>query len=104
MRNKCYLVKLKELVSISEKAYKAIAYDGSEAILPKSQVIKPADEEDSWWITCWIMDQKNLQHSKKNMAWIDTKTMQVQPVVTVVTHVPKSINPIDNDPDSDLIR
>ena len=38
MRTECVSVRLDSLVSISEKAYKAIAFDGSEAIIPKSQV------------------------------------------------------------------
>lgn len=103
MKTKCYSVKLKDLISISEKAYKAIAYDGSEAILPKSQVIRP-DGEDAWWISCWIIDQKSIQYSKKKVAWVDTTTMQVQPVVIVETHVPKAITTTDIEPNADLIR
>ena len=34
-----YSVRLSSLTSISEKAYKAVAFDGSEAIIPKSQVL-----------------------------------------------------------------
>lgn len=100
---KCYNVKLADLISISEKAYKAIAFDGGEAILPKSQVIRPSGE-NSWWISCWIMEQKSLQHSKKNIAWIDTNTMQVQPVVIIETHVPKVIAPLDIKPNETLIK
>jgi hypothetical protein len=102
MRVKCYLVKLKDLVDISEKAYKAIAYDGSEAILPKSQIIRP--DGDAWWISCWVMDQKQLQFSKKKVAWIDTRTMQVMPVVTIETHVPQRIEPTNADANDELVR
>lgn len=38
MKVLCYSVRLSSLTSISEKAYKAVAFDGSEAIIPKSQV------------------------------------------------------------------
>lgn len=37
MKTKCYSVRLASLVSISDKAYKATAFDGSTAIIPKSQ-------------------------------------------------------------------
>ena len=40
MKVLCYSVRLSSLTSISEKAYKAVAFDGSEAIIPKSQVLK----------------------------------------------------------------
>lgn len=39
MKVLCYSVRLSSLTSISEKAYKAVAFDGSEAIIPKSQVL-----------------------------------------------------------------
>lgn len=37
MRIKCFSVRLKDLVSISEKAYKATAFDGSTAIIRKAR-------------------------------------------------------------------
>ena len=39
MKVLCYSVRLSSLTSISEKAYKAVAFDGSEAIIPKSQAL-----------------------------------------------------------------
>ena len=39
MKVLCYSVRLSSLTSISEKAYKAVAFDGSEAIIQKSQVL-----------------------------------------------------------------
>ena len=39
MRTKCYSVRLESLIKITPKAYKAVAFDGSEAVIPASQVM-----------------------------------------------------------------
>lgn len=72
MKKKYYSVRLKSLVEISEKAYKATAFDGSEAILPKSQVFGmdyEVQNSDAYWISAWILQQKELQHSTKKVRW-----------------------------------
>jgi len=74
MRTKCYSVRLQSLVSISDKAYKATAFDGSETILPKSQVIAKdydVQKSDAYWISAWILEKKELQYSSKKEAWFD---------------------------------
>ena len=75
MRVKCVSVRLESLVSISEKAYKATAFDGSTAIIPKSQVYgRDWDvlKSEAWWISCWILEQKpELQFSWKKTATFD---------------------------------
>lgn len=75
MRVKCASVRLESLVSISEKAYKATAFDGSTAIIPKSQVYgRDWDvlKSEAWWISCWILEQKpELQFSWKKTATFD---------------------------------
>ena len=38
MRTLCYSVRLESLVRISDKAFKATAFDGSQDIIPASQV------------------------------------------------------------------
>lgn len=102
---RCYLVRLKELVSISDKAFKAVAHDGTTAILPKSQVIMPSlQHENGYWISCWIMDQKELQHSKKTVAWVNPGTFKVKYEVITEHHVPVTIAPTNNNPDESLIR
>lgn len=65
---KCYSVRLASLVSISHLCYKAIGFDGSEALIPKSQVFGQDYEvvkSDAYWITSWILEQKSLQYSRK---------------------------------------
>ena len=58
MKVLCYSVRLSSLTSISEKAYKAVAFDGSEAIIPKSQVLGQDSElTKSGMGDDWIMKQ-----------------------------------------------
>lgn len=93
MRTKCYSVRLESLVSISDKAYKATAFDGSTAIIPKSQVM--ADDFDvvkseAYWISAWILEKKDLQYSTKKMAWFNEHGQMV-PGYIVETHKPQLI-------------
>lgn len=69
---KCYSVRLESLTEISEKAYKAVAFDGSTAIIPKSQVFGKdyeVQKSDAYWISEWILQQKSLQYSRKKVQW-----------------------------------
>lgn len=71
---KCYSVRLESLVSISDKAYRASAFDGSTAILPKSQVFGrdyEVEKSDAYWISAWILGQKELQYSSKKQRWFE---------------------------------
>ena len=61
-------VRLQALVSISDKCYKAVAFDGSEALIPKSQVFGQdydVFKSDAYWISEWILSKVNIQHSDK---------------------------------------
>ena len=72
MKVLCYSVRLSSLTSISEKAYKAVAFDGSEAIIPKSQVLGQdydVSKSEAYWISEWILRQKDLQYSGKKEDW-----------------------------------
>jgi len=91
MKTKCYSVRLESLVSISDKAFKAIAFDGSEEIIPKSQVFgRDYDvmKSDAWWISAWILEKKNLQFSTKKEAWFN-KHGKMLPKITITRHVPE---------------
>jgi len=88
---KCYSVRLESLISISEKAYKATCFDGSTAIIPKSQVFGTdfeVQKSDAYWISAWILDQKELQYSSKKVSYFDTTYSNVEGVETIV-HVPE---------------
>lgn len=106
MKTLCYSVRLESLVSISDKAFKARAFDGSEAIIPKSQVFGidyEVQKSDSWWISAWILEKKDLQYSCKKAAWFN-ENGQMVPNYTVEKHIPKVIDVKITEPDADLIR
>lgn len=94
-KTKCYSVRLESLIDISDKALKATAYDGSECILPKSQVFgRDWDvlKSEAYWIAAWILEKKNLQYSGKKEAWFYTDTRKMAPSYHIDRHVPKKIN------------
>lgn len=99
MVTKYYSVRLQSLVSISDKAYLATAFDGSEAVIPKSQVIGPdmdVEKSEAWWISAWILEKKSLQYSTKKAAWFDSDTRKRLPHYTVEHHSPAKKQPKDN--------
>jgi hypothetical protein len=74
MKTKCYSVRVKSLVSISDRAYKAIAFDGSSAIIPKSMTFGHDTEiqkSDAFWIAAFILEKEDcdLQYSCKKVKW-----------------------------------
>lgn len=92
MRVKCYSVRLSELRSISPKAYKATAFDGSSDIIPASQVFGQdfdVEKSDAYWISAWILEKKNIQYSWKKEAWFDADTRKMLPTYTVEKHNPE---------------
>lgn len=99
MKVKCYSVRLESLISISSKAFKATAFDGSSCIIPKSQVFAPDYEvgkSEAYWISAWILEQKTIQYSCKKVAWFDKDTKRMLPSYTIEKHVPYKINPVSS--------
>jgi hypothetical protein len=106
MNTKCFSVRLESLVSISDRAYKARSFDGSEDILPKSQVFGidyDVQKSDAYWISAWILEKKNLQYSHKKEAWFD-ESGKMLPSYTIEKHVPDRIEPVKTEPHGSLIR
>lgn len=106
MRTKCYSVRLQSLSRISAKAYKAKSFDGSEDIIPASQVFgKDYDvtKSDAYWISAWILEKKNIQYSTKKEAWFDEHGNML-PSYHIEKHVPKRIEPVKTEPDATLTR
>lgn len=107
MKTKCYSVRLESLVSISDKAYLASAFNGSEAIIPKSQVFGQdfnVTKSDAYWIAAWILEKKDLQYSSKKEAWFDSDTGRMLPTYTIEKHVPNKIEIKESTADESLIR
>ena len=59
---------------ISDKAYAVRSFDGSEDIIPVSQVFGPdyeVEKCEAYWIAAWILEKKSIQYSGKKQAWFD---------------------------------
>lgn len=103
----CYSVRLESLVSISDRAFKARGFDGSEEILPKSQVYGPdysVTKSDAYWIAAWLLEKKHLQYSKKKKAWFNRETGQMLPNKTIKVHKPENKAPVIIQPPKNLMR
>ena len=104
---KCYSVRLVSLKSISHLCYKAIGFDGSEALIPKSQVFGQDNEvvkSDAYWISAWILEQKTLQYSSKKWTIFNKDGKNIG-AIEFEHHKPKKVefNPNDT-PDESLIK
>jgi hypothetical protein len=107
MKTKCYSVRLESMRRISDKCYSARGFDGSEALIPASQVYGQdfeVSKSEAWWITAWILERKDLQYSTKKEAHFYTDTGQRAPDVTIEVHVPVAIEAQQTEPDNELIR
>lgn len=95
MKTLCYSVRLESLVRISDKAFRATAFDGSSDIIPASQVFGMDYEVqkcDAWWISAWILEKKDIQYSGKKQAWFDENGRQL-PTYTIERHTPEKLTP-----------
>tara|TARA_Y100001972_G_C7657837_1_gene331417 strand:+ start:2722 stop:2934 length:213 start_codon:yes stop_codon:yes gene_type:complete len=64
-----HIVRFRELKNISEKAIAIKCYDGSEAVLPKSQIHIHPFKDDVIFVPRWLIDQKQIQFKEK-ATWI----------------------------------
>ncbi len=98
MRTLCYSVRLESLTPISDKAYKAVSFDGSTDIIPASQIMGcdyEVSKSDAYWISAWILEKKSLQYSRKKQAWFDEHHNRL-PDYTVTHHKPERIEAKEN--------
>lgn len=73
-KKKCYSVRLKEFVQISDIAYRAVDFNGSSAIIPAKMyfgVDTETTKSQGYWISDWILKKKNLNYSNSKVAWFD---------------------------------
>lgn len=99
-------MRLSSLTQISPKCYKAVAFDGSEALIPSSQFFgqdNSVSKSDAYWISAWILGKKDLQYSAKKEAWFDEKGNML-PTYHVHKHVPEKVEPVEKAADETLIR
>jgi hypothetical protein len=106
MKTLCYSVRLESLVKISDKAFRATAFDGSTDIIPASQVMGrdyDVQKSDAYWISAWILEKKNIQYSGKKQAWFDENGHQL-PTYTIERHTPEKIAAKESNIISELQR
>ena len=110
-KTKVYSVRLKSLTRISDKCYKAVAFDGSEAFIPASQYFgedyEAGNKSDAYWISAWILEKKELQFSTKKAAWYNPETGQTKPHIEIIIekHIPARIEPVQNiQPNKNLLK
>lgn len=109
MKTKCYSVRLQSLVSISDKAYKATAFDGSTAIIPKSQVFGmdyDVQKSEAYWIAAWFLEKEDvkLQCSFKKEAWFDKETGDMLPTYHIEHYTPEKKQPVNSNRIDELTR
>lgn len=107
MKIKCYSVRLAELKSVSPSCFLAKAFDGTQDLIPRSQVYGADDsvsKSDAYWISAWILEKKQLQYSIKKEAWFDKESGKMLPSFTVERHIPAKVEPINKQPDESLTR
>ena len=106
MRTLCYSVRLESLVRISDKAFKATAFDGSSDIIPASQVFGvdfEVHKSDAYWISAWILGKKSIQYSSKKQAWFD-ENGHMMPTYTIERHMPEHKEAKESNVINDLKR
>lgn len=94
------------LVSISDRAYKATAFDGTTDVIPKSCVFGidfDVQKSEAYWISSWILEKKDLQYSRKKEAWFDDAGNML-PSYHVEHHVPEKKEVIEVKPLKELSR
>lgn len=103
-KDKCYSVRLQSMTKISDKCYKAEAFNGSSAFIPAQFVYgmdtdRTSMKSDSWWISAWILEQKDLQYSSKKVAyfWKDSRKRVSEVEVEVIEPAPIEAQPIEAD-------
>lgn len=93
MRTKCYSVRVESMRKISDKAYAVRSFDGSEDIIPVSQVFGPdydVQKCEAYWIAAWILPKKSIQWSGKKEAWFDENGTRL-PDYTIEKHKPEKV-------------
>lgn len=106
MKTLCYSVRLESLTRISDKAYKAVAFDGSSDVIPASQVFGQdwdVQKCDAYWISAWILSKKSIQYSQKKQAWFD-ENGKMLPTYTIERHTPDKVEAKESNEIDDLKR
>lgn len=102
-KTKCYSVRLKDVTQITPKCHKATDWQGNTYLIPDSQYFgRDYDvvKSDAFWIACWILHKEDcsLQVSRKKTGWYNPRNGTVEPQIEIIIthHIPKTIEPKEN--------
>ena len=103
---KAYSVRIKSIKDISDKAVSIESFDGRKDIFPNSQIL--ANDYDvsksiAIWVSAWILEKKNIQFSKKKVAWFN-EIGEMLPQYKIKKHVPERKTPVKTEPAKELVR
>lgn len=90
-----YSVRLEKLIRISDKAYLAVGFDGTEDVIPTSQIFGidlEVIKSDAYWIAAWVLEKKKITYSRKKQAYFDEKGCMITTIVEYCVPVKK--NPV----------
>ena len=107
MKVHCYSVRLSSLTRISDKCMLATAFDGSEALIPNSQIFGQdysVNKSEAHWISAWILDKKDIQYSSKKEAWFDSESRKMVPHFVFTKKTPAKIEFTEVQPIKELER
>lgn len=109
-KTKVISVRLKSLVSISEKCLRATSFDGQSCLVPKSVVFGQdysVQKSDAFWIAEWFIlkPDTSIQAGKKT-GWYNPETGRVsEPIKFIVEkHKPELIPAVEAKIVSELNR
>lgn len=94
---KCISVRLKSLIRISDKAFRAEDFGGNTDVIPVSQIFGQdydVGKSEAYWISEWILEKKELTYSRKKSAFFDSETLRMLPTIVVEKHKPVKIEPL----------
>lgn len=77
-------IRLKSLIEISPKCYKAEDWQNNSALIPKSQVFcqdYEVQKSDAWWVAEWFVlkEEFKLMVSIDKRAWYNPATGKIEP-------------------------
>lgn len=75
MKTKCHSVRIDSIREISDKCFVVKSFDGSEDLIPKSQVYGndlDVQKCEAVWISAWILSKKNIQYSTKKTKYFQS--------------------------------
>lgn len=103
---KCFSVRLESFTSISPICYKAVAFDGSEALIPASQYYGrdyDVQKSEAHWISAWVLKKEKLHYSKKK--WTNfSKDGRNIGQIEFTHHKPRKLDPKTIKHDDSLTR